>query len=221
MRILITGVSRGIGHELAKNALARGHQVWGTTRSSSVDFKHPHFQHIQLDLNSEDSLKQFSEQIKSIQTLDVLINNSGVLLDESHRFENLTASTIMDTFQVNVVGPHLVTQTLLPILKKSSQPIVASLSSIMGSISDNSSGRYYAYRMSKAALNAWNKSLSIDFPNITALVLHPGWVKTEMGGSQAPLSTEKSADGLLKVIIESKKEMSGHFYDYRGNELPW
>ena len=221
MRIFITGVRRGIGRELAKLALAQGHEVWGTTRNAAVDLNHPAFHHVQLDLNSADSFSHFEEKLGSMENLDVLVNNAGVLLDEKFRFENLPAKALLDTFQVNVVGPHLVTQALLPFLRKSSRPVVASISSIMGSISDNSSGRYYAYRMSKAALNCWNKSFSIDFPGITALVLHPGWVKTDMGGPQATLSVDRSAAGLLKVITTATPEMSGRFFDYRGNELHW
>jgi NAD(P)-dependent dehydrogenase (short-subunit alcohol dehydrogenase family) len=221
MKFVITGVHRGIGRALAQKALEQGHHVIGTTRSSQSDFNHPHFQHQILDLSLSSSIQSFSQSAKDWGPFDVLINNAGVLLDQTTTFENLSTSQLMDTFQVNAIGPHLITQILLPHLKKSANPVVASISSIMGSIEDNSSGRYYAYRMSKAALNAWNKSFSIDFPQITALVLHPGWVKTEMGGAQAPLAPERSAEGLLKVISTATTSMTGRFFDYRGNELPW
>lgn len=221
MKFVITGVHRGIGRALAQKALEQGHHVIGTTRTQKADFDHPLFQHQILDLSSPSSMQNFSNSASSWGPIDILINNAGVLLDQTTTFENLTAAAIMDTFQVNVIGPHLVTQALLPNLQQASNPVVASISSIMGSIEDNSSGRYYAYRMSKAALNAWNKSLSIDFPQITALVLHPGWVKTEMGGTQAPLAPERSAEGLLNVISTATPAITGRFFDYRGNELPW
>jgi NAD(P)-dependent dehydrogenase (short-subunit alcohol dehydrogenase family) len=91
----------------------------------------------------------------------------------------------------------------------------------MGSIAENSSGGYYAYRISKAALNMFTKSFSIDYPKITCISLHPGWVRTDMGGADAALLPRESARGLFKLIIEAKNENSGRMYDYSGKEIPW
>jgi NAD(P)-dependent dehydrogenase (short-subunit alcohol dehydrogenase family) len=91
----------------------------------------------------------------------------------------------------------------------------------MGSIGDNSSGGSYGYRMSKAALNMFHKTFSIDFPQITSLVIHPGWVQTDMGGANAPTSVEKSARGILRVIEKASPRDSGDFLDYEGDRLPW
>ena len=91
----------------------------------------------------------------------------------------------------------------------------------MGSIDDNSSGGYYAYRSSKAALNMLNKSLAMDNPWLTTIVVHPGWVKTDMGGSQAPLTVEESTEGIWKLIKSKGPADSGKFFDYRGQILKW
>ena len=91
----------------------------------------------------------------------------------------------------------------------------------MGSIADNEGGGSYAYRMSKTALNMFAKSFSRDYPSITTLVIHPGWVKTDMGGENAPTTATESAAGILKVIQDATPAKSGHFYDFEGDELPW
>ncbi len=221
MKILITGVNRGIGHALAQIYLNSGAQVIGTSRKKENLFSHSNFQHIELDMLQESSWAQFRQQITQRSHLDLVLNNAGVLLDGSLTFEQLTAETLRKTFEVNVLGPHQTTQAALPLLLKSQKPKVVSISSLMGSITDNSSGRYYAYRTSKTALNMWNKSFSIDYPQITSIVVHPGWVQTDMGGSQAPLSTVQSAEGIWSVIENIKPQKTGQFFDYRGNELPW
>lgn len=95
------------------------------------------------------------------------------------------------------------------------------ITSKMGSIADNASGGYYAYRASKTALNMINKSLSVDQPWLTSVVVHPGWVQTDMGGAQAPLPVTESAKGIWALALELRPEDSGRFLDYRGTEIPW
>jgi NAD(P)-dependent dehydrogenase (short-subunit alcohol dehydrogenase family) len=110
---------------------------------------------------------------------------------------------------------------LMPLLRKSKKPIVANMSSMMGSIADNSSGGYYSYRISKTALNMFTKTLSIEQRQWVVVSLHPGWVKTAMGGAEAPLSPQESGQKLFKLIMDLQLEQSGRFYDYSGRELPW
>ena len=114
-----------------------------------------------------------------------------------------------------------VTKAFLPLLAKSSRPIVANITSLMGSISDNGSGGSYAYRISKAALNMFSKNLSLELRNGIVLSLHPGWVKTDMGGASAPTEKRDSAAGLIRVIRESNPEQTGGFYNFRGETLSW
>ena len=100
-------------------------------------------------------------------------------------------------------------------------PRIFHMTSQMGSITDNHSGSYYFYRISKAALNMFNKSFSKDYPNISSIVLHPGWVKTDMGGNHAPISPEISAASLADLILSGNNTISGNFYNYKGEILPW
>lgn len=224
MNILITGVNRGIGNALTKICLENGLRVFGTSRNkdSVKDFiNHSNFQHLALDMSDENSWTYFLKECQLIPALDIVVNNAGVLLDQQKKFEQLTPEILRQTFEVNIIGAHRVTQALLPRLLESPHAKVVSVTSQMGSVADNSSGRYYAYRSSKSALNMWNKSFSVDFPSVSAIVVHPGWVQTDMGGQQAPLSPENSARGIWSLIEKMSPQMSGHFYDYRGLELPW
>jgi len=115
------------------------------------------------------------------------------------------------------------TESLLPALRRGDNRTVVSLTSRVGSIQDNTSGGSYAYRASKAALNAITKSLAIDLgaEGFTCVVLHPGWVQTDMGGASAPLPTEQSVAGMLKVMDGLSPDDSGAFFDYTGESLPW
>jgi NAD(P)-dependent dehydrogenase (short-subunit alcohol dehydrogenase family) len=127
----------------------------------------------------------------------------------------------MASFAVNSVAPFEVTQALLPLLRKSSRPRVAHITSRMGSIADNGSGGYYAYRASKTALNMINMSLARDHAWLTTVVVHPGWVRTQMGGAEAPVEPQSSASGIWRLIEGLGRTDSGRFFDYTGNELPW
>ena len=124
-------------------------------------------------------------------------------------------------FRTNVIGPFVLCQKALPFLEQSSQPKIVQITGQMGSIADNSSGGSYAYRISKAALNMFNKSLSVDYPKIASIVVHPGWVKTVMGGPNSTMSIEMSVKGILKVIDDLTLAQSGKFLNSRGAELPW
>jgi NAD(P)-dependent dehydrogenase (short-subunit alcohol dehydrogenase family) len=126
----------------------------------------------------------------------------------------------------------MLTQAFLPLLKKAScdpneksllKALVLNMSSLTGSIGDNGSGKKYPYRASKAALNVINKSLSVDLKpfGIMAVVLDPGWVKTDMGGKNALISTEESVSGMMKVIGSLDESKSGMWFNYRGNVVPW
>ncbi len=223
MNILITGASKGIGRALVTEVLkhspketkiicvARDHKA---LKELQREFDHQIIPVI-ADVSSEKDLQHIVDQVKSLKTLDLLINNAGVLN------KDFTEKDFLNSFQVNAIAPFLLTRALLPYLSHGKNPQVVQISTLMSSIEDNGSGGYYAYRSSKAALNMITKSLSIDHPKIKFLLIHPGWVKTDMGGEQAPLSPETSAQGLWKVIKNQSIEESGYFKDYRGNTLPW
>lgn len=232
MNFLITGSSRGIGLELTVFALEAGHKVFAIVRSPEAarslntvksEYKNAQVEQLQIlkgDVCNIEDIRAIQKELCD-QTVDVLINNAGVMVNNEENFSQVEIEDVRSAFEVNTFAPLVVTQAFLPNLKKSSKAKVVCITSLMGSIEDNDSGGYYGYRMSKAALNMFVKSLSIDEPTITTLALHPGWVRTNMGGPQAPLLPRESARGLFKVITEASRENSGHFYDYTGKPLPW
>jgi NAD(P)-dependent dehydrogenase (short-subunit alcohol dehydrogenase family) len=221
MKILITGTSRGIGLELARQALQRGDFVIAVARKPEsskglTELKSKFTDKLQLvdvDVRSDDAHEKIAAVVG--KELDVLINNAGVFLNGE------SVDDFMESFRVNSVAPFVLTKALLPALKNSSHPKVIQITSKMGSIDDNTSGGYYAYRASKAALNMINKSLALDNPWLTSIVIHPGWVKTDMGGQAAPTSPEDSAKGIWEVALSLKQNQSGQFFEFTGKKIAW
>lgn len=225
---VISGANRGIGLELTRIALKRGYLVVTGVRSpekaqelKELQEDHPGRLRIEkLDTASDEGVEHFAKQI-DLPAVDVLINNAGVYMDENDSLEGVSSQTLLDSYNINTVGTFRLTKSLLSKLRNAPSPVVANISSQMGSIENNSSGGSYAYRTSKAALNMLTKSLSIDEPKIRALTLHPGWVRTRMGGPGATVAPFKSAEGLLNIIEKATAEDSGKFFNYQGEELPW
>ncbi len=226
--VVITGGNRGIGFELAKQAAKKGARVICGVRSpdEATDLKtalQPLGDVLELDVSNDESVKAFADQLRTrVKSIDILINNAGVYLDAPNSsVENLESSVVLETLNTNSVGPLRVTKALLPFLKAAAAPKVATISSLMGSLTDNKAGGAYAYRMSKTAVNMFVKTLAIDESGVTAIALHPGWVKTEMGGTGAPLAPVKSAEGLWTVIETCTPNDTGKFFNHAGRELPW
>jgi len=223
MNIVVTGGSRGIGLELVRLALAKENKVLAVARrpkdSPGLSALQGEFgnnlQVVAADFADFNAPSQVTGGLSDWGHVDVLFNNAGILR------QGVTPEDFMQSFQVNSVAPFLMTKALTPWLKKSRAAKVVNITSLMGSIEDNKSGGYYAYRASKAALNMINKSLALDLDWLTSIVAHPGWVKTEMGGSAAPLSPAESALGIWNLCESVSLKQSGRFYDYRGKELPW
>lgn len=221
MKILITGTSRGIGLELTRQALQRGDTVIAVVRTPErseglTDLKKRYPDQLQLlavDVTSEEAPGKIANAAG--KSLDLLINNAGVLLDGE------SIHDFMESFRVNAVAPFALTKALLPALKNSSAPKVVQITSKMGSIDDNESGGHCAYRTSKTALNMINKCLAIENPWLTTIVVHPGWVKTDMGGQAAPTLPVTSATGIWNVILGLKPEQTGKFFEFTGQEIAW
>ncbi|PJE78053.1 C-factor [invertebrate metagenome] len=154
--------------------------------------------------------------------IDILINNAGIYGERSI-FGNVSSNDWQKVFHVNVIAPMMLTQTLVHKIAASRERKIIFMTSKMGSIEDNQRGGSYVYRSSKAALNAVGKSLSIDLlhQHIKVALLHPGWVKTDMGGKDAPLDVVTSVSGLINVIDRLKENQSGHFLNYAGTVIPW
>jgi NAD(P)-dependent dehydrogenase (short-subunit alcohol dehydrogenase family) len=225
---VISGTSRGIGLELTHQALKSGHTVWALARHPEKSEKLIALQRefpetlktASVDVTSDSSVSAFSQKMGNAP-IDILINNAGAYLDQEADFETLDFKKVVESFETNTVGAMRMTKALLPHLKKSKKAKLIHITSLMGSIKDNTSGGAYAYRISKAALNMFSKSFACDFPEITSAVVHPGWVKTDMGGSNAPTSIEESAKGIHKVISELSQNDNGSFLDFEGEALPW
>lgn len=222
MNIVITGTSRGIGLELTRVALSKGHHVLAIARKpeeseelTKLKEKHKNLSLLKIDLVDKNSDAKIYEAIKDWNHLDLLINNAGIYLEDK------TRDDFEKSFLINSIMPLQLTKALIPKLKLAKHPLSLQITSQMGSIQDNTSGGSYSYRASKAALNMLYKCLSIDEKWLCSLLIHPGWVKTRMGGDEAPLSVQESAAGIWKIIEGAKLEMSGSYLTYKGEKLPW
>ncbi|MBY0431193.1 MAG: SDR family oxidoreductase [Rhodospirillales bacterium] len=221
--VLITGANRGIGLELSRQFAADGWRVIACcrdpSRASALDGIASGIH--ALDVADPRAIAALGETLAG-ETIDVLLNNAGVY-GERQSFGTIDSAEWRHVFQVNAIAPVLMAEAFLQQVARSQRRIIASITSRMGSIGDNSGGGSIVYRSSKAALNAAMKSLAIDLApkGITCVVLHPGWVRTEMGGGNAPMAPTDSARGLRGVIGRLTSADSGRFLNYDGEELPW
>ncbi|EMO91382.1 SDR family oxidoreductase [Leptospira noguchii] len=217
--VLITGSNRGIGLELTKQFLSQGDQVFALCRKSSSDLIHLKPTHIieGMDVLNSNSIQDLPSKLFDTK-IDILINNAGILIPDN--LQSLDEENVFTQFLVNALGPLKVVKVLLSSLKQNAKLIF--LTSRMGSIADNSSGSYYGYRASKAALNAIAVSLAKDLSprGISVGIFHPGMVATRMSGEQG-ISTTESVEGLIKRIESLNLHNSGKFFHQNGEELPW
>ena len=228
--VLITGANRGLGLEFCKQYAADGWQVLACCRIPQAAFKllslaeqYPQISILALDVEDFTQIEQLAMQLQDMP-IDVLINNAGVYGDSAgHGFGQLDYSTWTKTLTVNVQAPVKMAEAFLPHLKRGDKKLLVSISSLMGSITDNRGGGSIIYRSSKAALNAAMKSLAIELKEqaIGVLIFHPGWVKTDMGGNNAPLEAVQSIAGMRQAISAFSLEQTGHFVKYDGTSLPW
>jgi NAD(P)-dependent dehydrogenase (short-subunit alcohol dehydrogenase family) len=231
-RVLVTGASRGIGLEYARQWLAAGARVFALARdpegsdglmtlaSRYADALVP----IPCDVADDASVTEARRRVGEVTDgLEILINTAGVM-GSREDLESLDLQLVRRTFEVNAVGPIRVTRAFLDLLKGGGRPRrIVNMTSLMGSIDDNRSGDAYAYRMSKAALNMATRSMAVDLSGdgIVAVVLHPGWVRTAMGGKSAPTPVEEAVSSLVRTIESLDVDRSGGFYDRDGKPLPW
>ena len=215
---LVTGCNRGIGLELARQLAGRGETVIGVCRSSSSELDALGCRVIDgIDVATADGVARLAAELGD-ESIDVLVNNAGVLTRDSLDAPDFDA--MLTQFEVNSVGPLRVTRALLGNLGSGSK--VAIVTSRMGSVADNSSGGYYGYRASKAAVNIIGMSLARDLEGkgIAVALLHPGMVATDMTGGQG-IAPEDSARGLIERIDELELDKTGGFWHAEGYTLPW
>jgi len=225
--VLITGTSRGIGLEFTKQYAEDGWQVLACCRAPDralalqhLAQAHANIELINLDVADFAQIDATALQLKN-HAIDVLINNAGVYPESS--LGDVDFNDWATAFKINSMAPLKMAQAFLPHIVKSQLKKIATLSSKMGSIDDNTSGGSYIYRTTKTAANMVMKSLAIDVEQygISVVTLHPGWVLTDMGGQHALINTQTSVNGLRKVITELSPENSGRFVAYNGLEIAW
>ena len=229
-KILVTGANRGLGLGLVKKFLKNNEKVICTTRNISKSKElilckekyNDNLEICELDLLDKDSPNILSNFLGD-ETIDLFINNAGVIGHSAQHFKSVSLNHWLDVLKVNLIAPLLITQSIIKNIEKSSERKIYFISSKVGSIEDNKSGGMYIYRSSKTALNQVVKSLSIDLKplGISVISLHPGWVRTEMGGPNAIISVEESVDGMVDVISNTSIINSGQFINYDGTRLPW
>jgi len=221
--VVVTGANRGLGLELAKQFAVAGADVVGTAREpeAATELAALGVRILQLDVSDDASVAAFAKALGD-SPIHLLINNAGMsgrsLIDEVTHVE-----LVRRIFDVNTLGPMRVTDALLPNLIAADGAFIVNMSSRLGSLTENTSGGYHGYRESKAALNMYSRSLAADHRDegIIAIAVSPGWVRTDMGGPEAPLSPEESISGLRSVIEGLSPESSGKFLNHDGTELEW
>jgi NAD(P)-dependent dehydrogenase (short-subunit alcohol dehydrogenase family) len=226
--VLLTGASRGLGLEFVRQYAAAGWRVIATCRAPA----------------RADSLRALAAQpggtveihaldagdfaavatlatLLSGQALDLVIANAGIWGPRSMTAEQIDAAGWAEAFRINTMAPLALAGAFRPHLERGTQRKAVALGSALGSIADNASGGLYAYRTSKAALNAAWRSFAFDHPQLVAAVLHPGWVRTDMGGAGAPLAPAESVAALRQVIAGLTPAKSGGFYGHDGEPYRW
>jgi NAD(P)-dependent dehydrogenase (short-subunit alcohol dehydrogenase family) len=223
--VLISGANRGIGLELARQYSRLGWRVLGCARdikrADKLSSLGKGVEVLPLDVVDDGQIAALARRLKD-EAIDVLLNNAGIY-GGSQSFGKTDADAWLQVMRVNCIAPLHVAEAFVDHVARSQQRKIVSITSRMGSIGDQPGGDEYAYRTSKAALNMAmvNASAELKPRGIAVAVLHPGWVRTDMGGSGAPLSTEESATGIIKVIEALDLGRTGGFWDYQGKTLPW
>ncbi len=223
--VLITGANRGIGLAMARAYAADGWRVLATCRdpdgARELQTLAGDVALHRLDVTEQDQIAALAAYATS--PIDILINNAGMYGPRHPALGDLDAAAWAEVLRVNTIAPIKVAEAFAAHVADSEHKTMAFLSSRMGSIGENTSGGTMIYRSSKAALNAVVKSLAIDLAprGVKAIVLHPGWVKTDMGGAGASITPEDSVAGLRRVIDGVAADMSGRFWSYDDAEIAW
>ena len=227
-RVVVTGAGRGLGLEFVRQYLRRGWEVHALLRKPErlreMVQKSSQLVASECDVADAGSVVTAAEAVGTRwDSLDLLINNAGVNGRADDSMTQLDMADVREVFEVNTIGPVEVSRALLPLLARNSGAKIIHVTSKMGSIDDNDSGGWWAYRISKAALNmaCANMAHELRDAGIGTMVVHPGWVRTDMGGSMAPLGVQESVSGMVEVIDGLTLQDSGCFRDYSGAPVPW
>lgn len=227
--VLITGANRGIGLEFTERFASEGWRVIGCCRNPAeatelqqLAARFPGIDVHQLDVTDYDQVAALARRLQN-RAIDILLSNAGIYGPKGKSFGKVEAAPWREVFEVNTIAPMMLVQAFAAHVAASERKLVAVVSSKMGSIDDNGSGGAYIYRSSKTAVNQVVKSLSIDLAErgISVLALHPGWVKTAMGGPNAEIGVDESVNGMVQLLLSAGSEVSGQFFDYNGDSIAW
>ena len=224
--ILITGAGRGLGLEFTRQYLAAGWKVIATIRDPQAGQVFATLDgdlqtHI-LDVNNHASVDRFAKDLEG-EAIDVLLNNAGILGTKGVSAEETDYQHWQKVMETNVFAPFKMATSFMPHVLKSEQKKIATVSSKMGSMESILQGGEPAYRSSKAAVNAVMKGIAEGHreQGLTCIVMHPGWVQTDMGGANADIDAVESVTGMKAVIEKASPADTGKFYNYDGSPLPW
>lgn len=237
MRVFITGANRGLGLELTRQYLERGDQVFAASRqpTEAGDLQRLRRQYperltlLPLDVTNAESIAAAAQAVQAATDgLDVLINNAGVYPhagsgDAHQRLGQLTHEDAIETMQVNAIGPLLVAQALLPLLRAGRKGRILSISSGQGSLTWKATGDPYHYSASKAAMNMYMRSLAAEIGKygLLSVIVDPGWMRTDMGGDHATQDPADSARGIIRMAEQLHAEENGSFVTWQGQPVPW
>ncbi len=230
-RTLITGANRGVGLALAQECARRGERVFAGCRSpqraqalEDLSNTYPgRVSILPLDIADEASIRRCAATVRAeTEALDCLVNNAAAIAS-GENIRTFQPEQALDLLQVNAVGQVIVAQGFLDLLKAGEAPRIVNISSEAGSISQMNSYRGYYYYASKAALNMYSRAMAWDpeLAGVIVIALHPGWVRTDMGGQAAPLLADESAKGILQVVDGLTAADNGKFFTWQGEEYPW
>lgn len=227
--ILVTGSNRGIGLELVRQYAADGWRVFACCRHPDkakelniLADKHHNISVHSLDVTETQQIKALAKQLKG-EAIDILLNNAGIYGPDNARFGNTDEAAWLECFHINTIAPMKMMEAFVDHVAKSKRKLIATMSSKMGSMSDNGSGGSYIYRSSKAAVNAVMVSAAIDLKpkQIKVAILHPGWVLTDMGGPNAEITVEECVNHLRRNLDNVTLANSGTFFEIDGSVIPW
>ena len=220
--VIITGANRGIGLELTKQFLRQNSKVHATYREEFENLSKIENDNLILHKVDVRNADEIDELVSSVNGgVDVLINNAGIADGRWQSIAQIDMAQALEVINVNSIAPVRVTQKFQNKMKQGSTIVM--MSSLMGSISDCHSGRSYAYRASKTALNMFSIAMKNELldQDISILIIHPGWVETDMGGPNAPLSVSESVKGIIQRIEEQNIGQSGRYVQYDGTPIEW
>ena len=225
---LVTGANKGIGFEVARDLARKGFHVFLGARDEKAGRaaeeklrKEGEVTFLRINIADRESIERAAEDLsRQADHLDSLVNNAGICLDEDKDVVKISADTFEKTLRTNTLGPLLVSQAFVPLLKKSSAPRIVNVSSSGGQLADGADGWAPAYCISKTALNGVTSQLAAALPEFAVNSVCPGWVRTEMGGSNATRSVAEGAAGIVWLASDAPQKETGKFWRDR-KVIPW